>query len=306
MRKIKKMKAYFQIALMAMALILAACRKSELPDLKQPFVPAAMKSLKELDAAGCAYGDSAVELEAIVSPLSQGGFTNDTLGCDVHGFTLAAWSISGQGVIERDLYVMRAVAPNSEYFSDYPSFTIHRMRVLLSKDSTRAVIEKVLTLDKPNNRLLELGRELRDTIVVNSDLFGKLVLNREMDLFEGKAIWAGMTVALDLPTDDRKSINHSALQIAAALWGDQAKWEREMERLIIKELLPLKNSEWLNEGEAELSQATFLKRIRLGSVSIGAVGNFEFWYKDNGLFGGHVIEVRGNIDKGVESADISG
>jgi hypothetical protein len=71
-------------------------------------------------------------------------------------------------------------------------------------------------------------------------------------------------------------------------------------------LLPLKNDTWLQKGESPLTEADFLKRMRLQSIWFGEDGSFEFWHNDGDLFWGHSIEVRGNLKDGLTEADIPG
>jgi hypothetical protein len=73
-----------------------------------------------------------------------------------------------------------------------------------------------------------------------------------------------------------------------------------------KKLLGILNENWLGEGEEELSAEQFKSKIKLESISIESDGNFEFWYEDDGLFGGHAIKVGGDFSDGPKDAGIEG
>lgn len=69
----------------------------------------------------------------------------------------------------------------------------------------------------------------------------------------------------------------------------------------VKQLLNLKNSEWLDNDEAPVSELGFKSRLALESIERGDQ-NIEVWFKDGGLFYGHSICVRLDFNgKGVSS-----
>lgn len=57
------------------------------------------------------------------------------------------------------------------------------------------------------------------------------------------------------------------------------------------ELLSLKNRAWLDDRERPLSQADFVSRLLLESVSVGDGGEATVWYGDGGMFLGHEVVV---------------
>ena len=74
----------------------------------------------------------------------------------------------------------------------------------------------------------------------------------------------------------------------------------------MQELLPLKNENWLDEGEAELSADQFKSRMTLESVTVEPGGSFDFWHNDGDLFCGHSIQISGSLSEGPTRADIPG
>ena len=74
----------------------------------------------------------------------------------------------------------------------------------------------------------------------------------------------------------------------------------------MQELLPLKNENWLDEDEAELSPDEFKDRMTLESITVYPSGSFDFWHNDGDLFWGHSIQISGNLSDGPKHADIPG
>ncbi|QKJ29867.1 DUF2262 domain-containing protein [Mucilaginibacter mali] len=76
--------------------------------------------------------------------------------------------------------------------------------------------------------------------------------------------------------------------------------------VIIRDLLQLKNDNWLNEDETPLTKESFLKSIRLTSIGFYEDTNFSLYYDDGDLFFGHTIIVEINAEREVQEASIAG
>jgi hypothetical protein len=276
------------------------------------FKPPAGGSLAEVDVADVAYDDRCVVIEGVVSPRGQGGWAGRSADYDVHHFTLAGWRRQGEPLVERDLTLLRPVPPAragqpraEDIFERFPAYSIQRISVLLSQDRTRAVVEKSLPIDLPDRELVLFAERLRQPVVIPTERFGDLVLNPTVNWLEGKADWNGKVIEITFAQDEGEELGE-LLKTAESLWSAQAAWKRRVDDFAVRELLPLKNDAWLGDGEAELTPADFQARMQLVSISIGGDGRFEFWHDDGDLFGGHAIEIRGNLKDGLMDAGIAG
>lgn len=68
----------------------------------------------------------------------------------------------------------------------------------------------------------------------------------------------------------------------------------------------MKNDNWLDEDEHEVSADEFKQRMSLDAITVNPDGTFDFWHDDGDLFFGHVIKVSGHIDSGLRDAGIHG
>ena len=217
------------------------------------FTPPGLKSLAEVDVAHASYESMCTVIEGVVSPSSQGGWPGGNDGYEVHCFALAGWRCFGDTLVKRELTILRPIPPEDDWRGAFPALSIQRMSVLLSKDRSRAVFEKALPLDEPDEELANLATELRKPVVISTATFGDLVLDRRIGLFEGAAQWNGKTVAIHLHADGANAID-SALQTAQSLWADQAQWKQRVDEFAVRELLSLKNDNWLEEDERPLNE----------------------------------------------------
>jgi hypothetical protein len=276
------------------------------------FNPPVGVSLAAADVANVAYEDRCIIIEGVVSPRGQGGRAGRDVGYDIHSFAFAGWRRLGESLVERGLTLLRPVPPSrggqsreENIFERFPACSIQRFSVLLSKDQTRAVVERALTIDKPDQALLQLSERLRLPVVLSTERFGDLVLNPRVNWFEGRAEWNGKTIDISFKKDEDERIA-GALKTAEGLWSDHAAWKRKVDDFAVRKLLPLKNEAWLSEGERELTAMDFKARMVLVSITVRGYGRFEFWHDDGDLFWGHSIQVSGNLRDGITGADIPG
>lgn len=286
-------------------LTLAGCNNHLENAMPASFQPPGIRSLADIDVADAAYGKESVVIQGVVSPSSQGGWPGKNDGYEVHCFSFAAWHRLGEPPTKRHLTILRPVPPDANYFGEFPTCSLQRMRVLLSSDETRAIFEKTLPMDAPDDQLQSIAAELEKPVTFSTDRFGKLVLDRRIDWFEGKADWNGELIRVTFPVDDEQP-DANALKDAEALWSEQAKWKELVEQYAVKELLELKNGTWLEEDESEITAEQFIATMTLKTISIESDGEFEFWYDDADLFWGHSIAVRGNLKDGPTDAGIHG
>lgn len=73
-----------------------------------------------------------------------------------------------------------------------------------------------------------------------------------------------------------------------------------------KQLLSIKNEEWLQEGESPLDEKMFTKALKIARININADGSMSFYYNAGNLFWGHVIVVEVKSDYTFNYANIEG
>ena len=160
--------------------------------------------------------------------------------------------------------------------------------------------------DRPHDPELErLARLLREPVIMHDDRFGKFVLNRRIDWFEGKMKWGGTRVNLALSGSGVDEVAE-ALATAHALWDAQAAWHQRIIAHAVEGLLPDKNDSGLEEGEEPLTADDFVARMSLTDITIYEGGTFEFWFNDTDLFGDRSISVSGDLQNGPTHSNVEG
>ena len=205
------------------------------------------------------------------------------------------------------MIVLRPVE-ECELSYSFPEYAIRRFRVLLSTDQARAVYaDEHDATEERDEELAAIATRLQTPLVVPHKLLGELTLNRRHGWFEGTARWNGRRVDLTLHPGEKLDLSRN-LQVAERLWDQQQEWKQKVDAYAVQKLLPLKNSNWLDEDENEppLTPTQFLGRMALSSISIDHTGKFEFWHDDGDLFFGHSIQISGSLKEGLTRADIPG
>ncbi|WP_286765445.1 DUF2262 domain-containing protein [Rhodopirellula sp. UBA1907] len=258
--------------------------------------------LAALDAAGCEYSSELVVVEGVVSQSSQSGWPG-TEGYTVHLFSLAAWRVMGEPLRRDTLLLLRPVPATADYFRDFAAGTLRQFEVLLSVDQTRAVVSKLVQQNIENRELASIAKELEQPVIIKTERFGDLTLNRSIGWFEGLADWNGVEVEISIDSDEGFDIA-SQLETAEALFRDAAEWQKKIEAFAVAEKLELAN-DWQEVGK-EMDAEEFLDRMGLESISIGPDGEFEFWHDDGDIFYGHSIQISGSLSEGLTDSDIPG
>jgi len=268
------------------------------------FKPPSIDRLIEVDLADCQYKSGIFEIEGIVSPSSQSASARSD-DYDVHFFSFSAWRYPGQPLVNRKLIILRPVNPTSDSFSEYPKLSIHRLRVMISMDESRAILARNSTQKPDTNGLIGIAEELKNPVIVYTERFGDLALDRSVSWFEGEVKWNGEQVRINFNTDEDLDLSAS-LEVAEKLLDEQEIWKQNVDEYAAKELLPLKNEHWRNESESAITVEQFKSRLSLVSISLNPDGSIEFWHDDGDLFWGHSIHVSGSLDEGLTHAGIMG
>ena len=300
---LKQIRRLMRCSILLAAFILCGCSREE-SIVASTYKPPSIDRLTEVDSADCEYGEGVVEIEGVVSPSSQGGWprSNDY---DVHCFSFSAWRYPEQPITNNALTILRAVDPEKDWFSEYSKLSIHRIRVLISTDESRAILAGKATQEAATEGLTDIARELARPVIISTERFGELTLDRSIDWFEGEVKWNGESVRISFHADGTHDIS-VGLDVAEKLWGEQRAWKQKVDEYAVQELLALKNDNWLTDDESPLTPSQFKSRMTLQTITIHPDGDFEFWHDVGDLFWGHSIQISGSLGEGLTQADIPG
>jgi len=211
----------------------------------------------------------------------------------------------GQSTVKKKVLLLRAVEVGSEFSPQYSNLSIHRFMVLLSVDETRAIIWKNSELSSDIGDLVELSEEYSKPVVISTEKFGDMTLNREYDWVEGKILWVGYLVSLNIAVPKNESMLRG-LQIAETLFDEQSSWSKKVNDYAAVKLLPSYNDGWKVDDGPDMTPEQFISKIKLTSIAISDKGKFTFWHDDGGIFAGHYVEVSGTLETGMNHADTPG
>ncbi|WP_337177769.1 DUF2262 domain-containing protein [Paludisphaera sp.] len=224
--------------------------------------------------------------------------------------SLRHWRIGSGPLKSRELTTMFTIPPEEfdALWSRVHSLDVVRLRARVVEDSAigepRAeVVEFVGHDDDPE--LARLVVDLKTPVVHEDPDFGELVLDRATDWFKADVRWYRSTIELMVIRDESGS-PELALATARALWSQPKAWTTRVKDLAVQQLLPLKNEDWLDEGESPLTPERFLRKLKLESIAVNPDGSFEFWFDDGNLFSGHMIQVDGTLTEGPTRTQLAG
>lgn len=180
-----------------------------------------------------------------------------------------------------------------------------QLQLVVAGENDRGAIllTSLVPAQHTDSALLAIAEQLQQPVTLDTTLFGKLELDRSLDLYEGPANWCGNEISLTL---DDGEMPDSALATAMALFSQQQHWQQQAISCATAELLPLKNDNWLEENQHPLSAEEFAGKLTLQSIVCYDDNDFTFYFSDGELFFGHYIMVNGDLNEGITDASIAG
>lgn len=172
------------------------------------------------------------------------------------------------------------------------------------------LLTEVLERDVKEPELQKVLDEYLKPVEINDELCGKFVLERQFDWFAGKIDWAGQECSIYLECDfDDDETAEKALKHFKKIYNKLDIWDKKLRKFAAAELTENAN-EWLEESDEEdappITEKSFAERIHIAEFSIDEEGDFTAYYDDDDMFWGHTVEITGNVDGEIDSADICG
>lgn len=223
-------------------------------------------------------------------------------------FAFDAWRIGTTEIQTVPLRISRKVTDEEleRFRSTINPYTVVRIRARVGElacGGYQGLLEDSIGLYDSDADLNQTAEQLQQPVTLEDADFGTLTLHRAVDWFSAAVVWDGKPISLSLSDADNVE---DSLKVAKDLWKCQGEWNRRILEFAVQKLLPLKNENWLEEDEAELSPDEFKDRMSLESITVYPGGAFDFWHNDGDLFWGHSIQINGNLSDGPKHADIPG
>jgi len=170
-------------------------------------------------------------------------------------------------------------------------------------------VRAVLESDCSEVRLEKILAEFRKSVILRLDSGEELLLEKSLGLFSGEGHWNGEQCLVNMDVDEDGAVTaKNALETWKQLIANSKEWD-DKARKFAAEVLTDNANDWAqdeNENAEEITKEDFAKRLVISEVCVSTDGNFEIFYDDDDMFWGHVVIVSGNIETGIEDADMAG
>ena len=171
------------------------------------------------------------------------------------------------------------------------------------------LIVELLEEEPPCPALEEVLADYRRPVVVVDEVLGELTLDKDLDMFEGEALWRGEQICVSLEVDTANEDTWAdARRAMKEMLAEQDCWDRNMRASAARELTELA-CEWRESADEEVPEITeesFARRIELRSIAMDADGSFSAYFDDDDMFFGHCVTVYGTLADGVTAANMEG
>ena len=172
-------------------------------------------------------------------------------------------------------------------------------------DPHRIIITKIKRIGLKDKALLAIAEKLRESVIFDGGELGEFVLDRRIGCYTGNVEWQNRTIKLRLESSHAEE-PVKAMEWAKILLNAEDTWNARIGAFVIEKMLDMKNGEWRDDDETEITGPEFLKRMVPTSLELTEEGSFTFWFDDGELFFGHSIMVDGHLESGLRNASLFG
>lgn len=193
------------------------------------------------------------------------------------------------------------------------------------------LLAEVVERDITHPELNKILEKYETPMLIEDELCGTFSLERRFDWFVGTIDWLG-NECLAMLTYDKEDMEEGTETAERArhtlhiIYKDLKKWDEKFRKFAAEQLTELAN-DWLedrddfdgqedfdedneyrenDEYENLITKETFAERIWISEIVMFSNGDYEVYYNDDDMFWGHIIIVSGNIETGLEDAQIAG
>lgn len=258
--------------------------------------------------------------------LIQNGVAADKIFLDkfwtAHAYALAAVNLSTNEIIAKRCYLSWPLSDREyeegEYAKRFEKGSIYRVKArdwcgTPTQDRHLYVIE--VLADRVASPVLEqIWADYTKPVLLEDDVLGTLVLDREFSVFNGNCQWMGSSVCFSLSIDiNKRGTWTRAVNVMRQLVSEQVSWDASLKQMAANKLTAQAN-EWLADNDQTdrkpqiepITEDEFAQRILLTEFTVSPGGRFTAWYEDDDMFWGHVITVYASIKKGPIGAEMQG
>ncbi|MDQ8192693.1 DUF2262 domain-containing protein [Roseibacillus persicicus] len=172
-------------------------------------------------------------------------------------------------------------------------------------DCRQGALVEIIESGVDDEDLKRFAADLATPVTIESKDLGRFTLDRRVGWFEGESRWGLRKIRINLSPAD-VSEPSSVIARAEDLWRQRKPLTRKACEVAAATLLEVKNGSWLNEREPPMTEAQFMRKMKLESITVEDDGGFDFWFEDGDIFWGHSIEVRGDQERGFFDAGFHG
>lgn len=267
----------------------------------------------EIQAFESRFADEVVEIAAVTGPAGIGAGRASSSALWTVFIPLIAWKeLGGGGSAVQEALRLQWVADDKEWQKTrniLAANTVVRLEVRRGVQHKEMMLVKVVDAAYRDDEMERILQEALQPVYYEDELLGTFELNKTVKTFEKDIVWGDQEGTLYFDWDEDEGKMKASLETAYELIRNQTEWDARMRAYAAEKLVELAN-EWLPDddeaGIDEITEEMFVKLMAFSSISVNPEGDFEVYFDDGDLFGGHAIIVSGHKNGTFKSAQIAG
>jgi hypothetical protein len=248
-----------------------------------------------------------IEIFGVVDEMGGGGAAGSPYYRDVQ---FSKWREVGGEICSIPLYVREPCKETDirPWMKMIKAGSMLHMEIRFTKqlveDQLRGKVIRYIGKTRADKELLEAAKDKRPSTIEISG-FAVFALDSRHDCYTAAVSQRKSKVTVEIGSDRKRTISTlcQRIQRVGLLKRD---YQNRLLDVLERDLLSLKNEEWLDDGEKPVTPTRFRRLLKLSAIEVDARGSYEIVFHDGGLFAGHDLVVRGNLKAGPKHADLHG
>lgn len=135
-------------------------------------------------------------------------------------------------------------------------------------------------------------------------ILGELSQDKNTEAFKGSVSIEGRNVSFSIEPDDVTL--EEALVFARKVIADISHFENRAKMCVSKGFLEMYNGDWKDEEDPELTIEEFSAKIKCNGINFVSNECMDFFYFDDGMFGGHSLIAESTDGENFDSCNMYG
>lgn len=160
------------------------------------------------------------------------------------------------------------------------------------------IVTEIIEKNVENAQLNLILEKYNTPVIKQDDELGEFILDKRFNMFNGKVNWLGNNCDIFLSCLDNVDNYEDCLNHFKSIYSNLEEYNKKFIDAIVCQLLDTANK-WNDDREEPITKEEFMNTLKISECSMDKSGYYIVYYSCGDIFDGHIISVRGDMEKGI-------